>query len=67
MGSRSAPIIDRHHNPHENYSNEPSDLNGNLNPAGEPAHLTIPLCVKSTLHDAQPVYMGAQSSTVSQN
>lgn len=22
MASRSAPIIDRHHKPHENYSNE---------------------------------------------
>jgi len=42
MGSHPTPIIDPHLKPHENYSNEPSDLNVNLIPAGEPAHLTIP-------------------------
>lgn len=45
MGSCPAPIIDPHLKPCENYSNELSDLNYNLIPAGEPAHLTAPLRV----------------------
>lgn len=65
MGSRSAPVIDHHHKPHENYSNEPSDLNANLIPAGEPAYLTIPLGVKSTERDVQRVYRHAQSTMLS--
>lgn len=38
-------VIDPHRKPHENYSNEPSDLNVNWIPAGEPAYLTVPLGV----------------------
>lgn len=45
MGSCPAPIVDPHLAPHENYSNELSDLNVNLIPAGEPAHLITPLGV----------------------
>lgn len=63
MGSCSAPVIDHHRKPHENYSNEPSDPNANLIPAGEPAYLTIPLGVKSTEHDVQRV--NAQSTMLS--
>lgn len=51
MGSRPAHIIDPHLKPHENYSNELSDLNVNLIPAGEPAYLTTPSGVKSRLLD----------------
>lgn len=50
MGSRPAPIIDPHLKPHENYSNELSDLNVNLISAGEPAYLTSPFEVKSGVH-----------------
>lgn len=65
MGSCPAPIIDPHLKPHENYCNELSDLNVNLIPAGEPAHLTAPLGVKSTVHDVQWVYVHVQFSMVS--
>lgn len=55
MGSHSAPIIDRHHKPHGNYSNEPCDLNVNLISAVGSAYLILSLGVRSTEYDS--VYM----------
>lgn len=51
----AALIIDPHLKPHENYSNELSDLNVNLTRAGETTHLITPLGVYSTVHDVQLV------------
>lgn len=45
MDSCPAPVIDPHLKPHENYSNELSDLTINSIPAGGPAHPTTPLGV----------------------